>query len=394
MRAPQVPAVMSCQGLNGKQVTRADSAVSPALPPHRSAGARPPTRHCAPTVRGKAAAPGFDRSNRPASPDTGLLSTEPAAPAEAAGCCHHTACGDAGGTESIDGLEPAFAARSCAAHVCLFRAARAQRRSRRPPHGRRHRAPAGPADEPGADRHARDRPRRRSSAPAAPACRSCCSAWAASRSAPAAGPGRSAGVFLRGSNANHVVLLIDGVRVNSATAGTNALREPAARPDRAHRGAARPGQRPVRRRRDRRRDPGLHAPRRRPAGPRRSGQRAHARRIARLRPATQARRGSRCRPARATSRNGSATNADNLFSFNPDADPYRNAHAAASVSQDWAAGQTLTLRGQLSDGRSALRRRAGQRRRQPAAPVDLGNREPQPAVARLGQPAAAGPRQR
>jgi hypothetical protein len=30
-------------------------------------------------------------------------------------------------------------------------------------------------------------------------------------------------VFIRGANANHVVLLIDGVRINSATAGTNAF---------------------------------------------------------------------------------------------------------------------------------------------------------------------------
>ncbi len=37
------------------------------------------------------------------------------------------------------------------------------------------------------------------------------------------GPGQTAGIFLRGSNANHVVLLVDGVRVNSASAGTNAF---------------------------------------------------------------------------------------------------------------------------------------------------------------------------
>ena len=37
------------------------------------------------------------------------------------------------------------------------------------------------------------------------------------------GPGQTAGIFLRGTNANHLVLLIDGVRVNSASAGTNAF---------------------------------------------------------------------------------------------------------------------------------------------------------------------------
>ncbi len=37
------------------------------------------------------------------------------------------------------------------------------------------------------------------------------------------GPGQTAGIFLRGANANHVMLLVDGVRVNSASAGTNAF---------------------------------------------------------------------------------------------------------------------------------------------------------------------------
>ncbi|MEO7150613.1 MAG: TonB-dependent receptor [Burkholderiaceae bacterium] len=37
------------------------------------------------------------------------------------------------------------------------------------------------------------------------------------------GPGQTSGIFLRGANANHVVLLVDGVRVNSASAGTNAF---------------------------------------------------------------------------------------------------------------------------------------------------------------------------
>jgi vitamin B12 transporter len=37
------------------------------------------------------------------------------------------------------------------------------------------------------------------------------------------GPGQPSGVFLRGTNSNHVLLLIDGMRVNSATSGTNAF---------------------------------------------------------------------------------------------------------------------------------------------------------------------------
>ncbi|WP_157267586.1 TonB-dependent receptor domain-containing protein [Azohydromonas aeria] len=37
------------------------------------------------------------------------------------------------------------------------------------------------------------------------------------------GPGQLSSVFLRGANANHVVVLVDGVRVSSATAGSNAF---------------------------------------------------------------------------------------------------------------------------------------------------------------------------
>ncbi len=34
------------------------------------------------------------------------------------------------------------------------------------------------------------------------------------------GPGKASGIFMRGTNTSHVVVLIDGVRINSATAGT------------------------------------------------------------------------------------------------------------------------------------------------------------------------------
>jgi vitamin B12 transporter len=37
------------------------------------------------------------------------------------------------------------------------------------------------------------------------------------------GPGKTSGVFLRGTNTDHVVVLIDGMRVNSATLGTTAF---------------------------------------------------------------------------------------------------------------------------------------------------------------------------
>ncbi len=35
------------------------------------------------------------------------------------------------------------------------------------------------------------------------------------------GPGKQSGVFLRGTNTGHVLVLIDGMRINSATAGTD-----------------------------------------------------------------------------------------------------------------------------------------------------------------------------
>jgi vitamin B12 transporter len=37
------------------------------------------------------------------------------------------------------------------------------------------------------------------------------------------GPGQTSNVFIRGTNANHVVVLVDGVRINSATSGTTAF---------------------------------------------------------------------------------------------------------------------------------------------------------------------------
>jgi vitamin B12 transporter len=37
------------------------------------------------------------------------------------------------------------------------------------------------------------------------------------------GAGQVSGVFIRGTNTNHVVVLIDGIRINSATTGTNAF---------------------------------------------------------------------------------------------------------------------------------------------------------------------------
>lgn len=39
------------------------------------------------------------------------------------------------------------------------------------------------------------------------------------------GPGQPSGLFMRGTNSNHVVILLDGVRIHSATSGTTALEQ-------------------------------------------------------------------------------------------------------------------------------------------------------------------------
>ena len=163
------------------------------------------------------------------------------------------------------------------------------------------------------------------------------------------GPGQLSGVFIRGSNANHVVLLIDGVRVNSATAGLNAWENiPLAQIDRIEivRGAASSLY-------------GADAI----GGVIQIFTRSH--------PRTQARVGAgswRTREASvgvgrefgatklslqagiSESRAFSATNAANAFSFDPDTDPYRNRNIGASLEQEWASGQSVVGRLQRSVG--------------------------------------------
>ena len=73
------------------------------------------------------------------------------------------------------------------------------------------------------------------------------------------GPGATSGVFLRGANAAQTLVLVDGMRVASASSGADRARGDPARPDRADRNPARARVEPVRRRCDRRRDPGVHA---------------------------------------------------------------------------------------------------------------------------------------
>lgn len=165
------------------------------------------------------------------------------------------------------------------------------------------------------------------------------------------GPGQVSGVFLRGSNAGHVVLLIDGVRVNSASAGTNALEHlPLEQIERIEvlRGPAsglygadaiggviqiftRQGH-------------GLQVSAEIGAESTRALAASYGQRFGATTLSLQA--GLR------RSRNGSATNAGHAFSFNADDDPYRNRNAGLSVDHDWARGQRLTLRGQVSQGQA------------------------------------------
>ena len=165
------------------------------------------------------------------------------------------------------------------------------------------------------------------------------------------GPGQPSALFLRGSNANHVVLLVDGVRVNSATAGTNALEHlPLAQIDRIevllgpasglYGADAIGGVIQV----FTRQDPGVQA---------QLGLGSERTREA------SAHVGGRDGGTRWSLQGGwrdtqgiSATNADNAYAYNPDLDPYRNANVGANVEHDWAAGQTLALRASVSDSRT------------------------------------------
>lgn len=155
------------------------------------------------------------------------------------------------------------------------------------------------------------------------------------------GPGQTTGIFLRGANANHVVLLVDGVRVNSASAGTNAFENiPLAQIDRIE----------IRR------------------GPSSSLYGADAvagvvQIFTRQAPRSEARIGVGSwrtyelsagigREFGATrwsvqagaqgSRAFSATNAGNTFSFDPDRDPYRNRHLGLAIAHELAPGHTLS----------------------------------------------------
>ena len=165
------------------------------------------------------------------------------------------------------------------------------------------------------------------------------------------GPGQVSGVFLRGTNTNHVVVLVDGVRINSATSGTNALEHlPLAQIERIEvlRGPASSlygadaigGVIQIFSRVDDGISGGISAgsERRREAhaGIGRGGNNV----------------GDTAWSLHAGALDGrafSATNATHPFSFNPDDDPYRDTHASARVQHRWADGHRITLRGMVSD---------------------------------------------
>lgn len=157
------------------------------------------------------------------------------------------------------------------------------------------------------------------------------------------GPGQTAGVFLRGTNSNHVLVLLDGVRINSATAGTTALESlPLAQIERVEvlRGPASSlyGADAIggviqifTRQRDRtelRAGLGRWRTREASAGVGRS--------FGTTRLDVQA--GWR------ETRSFSATNASSGFLFDPDRDGNRNGNLSAALTHDWARDQRLTLR--------------------------------------------------
>ncbi|MEL3897898.1 TonB-dependent receptor plug domain-containing protein [Pseudomonas aeruginosa] len=77
------------------------------------------------------------------------------------------------------------------------------------------------------------------------------------------GFGKNTTLFLRGTESDHVLVLIDGIKVGSASAGLTAFGF-AGGADRAHRGGPRAAFQPVRLGGHRRGDPDLHPARRRP----------------------------------------------------------------------------------------------------------------------------------
>lgn len=166
------------------------------------------------------------------------------------------------------------------------------------------------------------------------------------------GPGQTSAVLMRGTNANHVLVLVDGVRINSATAGTTALENlPLAQIERIEvlRGAAsslygadaiggviqiftRRGERS-----EARLGVGSDATRDLSAG---FGRRFEVTRL-------DLQAGYRETRAFSASNSGAGG-----FVFNPDDDRHRNLNFGGSIGHDWARGHSVTLRGLASHGRT------------------------------------------
>jgi vitamin B12 transporter len=161
------------------------------------------------------------------------------------------------------------------------------------------------------------------------------------------GPGQPTAVFVRGSNANHVVILVDGIRINSATTGTNALEHvPVSSIERIEivKGPASSlygadaigGVIQIFTRRERT-TASLGA----------GTWRTHRIDASWFRELGSLKLGVRAGDSE--SAGFSATNAANVFSFNPDRDAYRNRNAGVSAEYDLARGQSLSLSGSISD---------------------------------------------
>ena len=163
------------------------------------------------------------------------------------------------------------------------------------------------------------------------------------------GPGQPSALFLRGTNANHVVVLIDGVRVNSATTGTHALEHlPLAQIERIE---------------------VLRGPASSLYGAdavggviqifTRGGERAPSGRLSlgsdRLRDASVGAGGKSgvtewsLQAGAQDVRAFSATNASSAFAFEPDRDPYRHTHAGGRLRHEWRPGHALGVQLLASD---------------------------------------------
>lgn len=167
------------------------------------------------------------------------------------------------------------------------------------------------------------------------------------------GPGQVSGIFLRGANAGHVVLLIDGVRVNSATAGTNAFEHiPLAQIDRIEIlrgvGSSLYGADAI---------GGViqvftkNAARDRTEASFGLGQwdtTEGSLGLARRHGATRLSLQAGWRDSHAFS----ATNQNNAFSHDPDADGHRNANLGLNLEHELADGHGLALRAMASRGRT------------------------------------------